>query len=352
MLTFGRIAQLHIILCCLLTLCLAKDDENYDNSTNFRPRNVTGLGDFYQWVGSYYNATAEVELKPVFGDVWNETLFGPEYTDNLCYKLKNSTHTAKYDAILSVLEKGEWNAGSNSVVFWLTLIPKSLAGFNVSSLGPDFMYSSQSNGLQFPLFSVHPSPDGYWRPRDGKGPDLFNFTTSQTKSGAYNLSAIIDRNKAESYSSNLNLTMPVCNTTELSGDYMISMQEFQSWQAEGWDDFRYPSMSIQFDGKTANLTMDAVFSATPYVQSNVSDWQGPTTGDPGAHGFIQIRVSGAIDAYHSDSLSLEDETPVWLRTVGFGNDSSNIGYDSGAIKFSSGSTLAIVAIAISIAVVI
>jgi hypothetical protein len=111
-------------------------------------------------------------------------------------------------------------------------------------------------------------------------------------------------------------------------------------------------MSIQFDGKTANLTMDAVFSATPYVQSNVSDWQGPTTGDPGAHGFIQIRVSGAIDAYHSDSLSLEDETPVWLRTVGFGNDSSNIGYDSGAIKFSSGSTLAIVAIAISIAVVI
>jgi hypothetical protein len=93
-------------------------------------------------------------LKPVFGDVWNETLFGPDYTDNLCSKLENSTQTAKYDAVLSVLEKGQWNAGSNSVVFWLTLIPKSLAGFNASSLGADFMYSSQSNGLQFPLFSV------------------------------------------------------------------------------------------------------------------------------------------------------------------------------------------------------
>lgn len=102
----------------------------------------------------YYNATAEVELKPVFGDVWNESFFGPDYTDNLCSKLKNSTQTVKYDAILSILEKGKWNAGSNSVVFWLTLIPKPLAGFNVSSLGADFMYSSQSGGLQFPLYSV------------------------------------------------------------------------------------------------------------------------------------------------------------------------------------------------------
>lgn len=146
--------------------------------------------------------------------------------------------------------------------------------------------------------------------------------------------------------------MPVCNTTELSGDYMISVQEFWSWQAEGWDDFRYPSMSIQFDSKTANMTMDAVFAAEPYQLSNVSDGERPITGDPGAHGFIQIRVSGAIDAYHSDSLSLEDERPVWLRTVGFGNDSSNIGYDSGAIMLSSGSTLGMIAIAISIAIVL
>ena len=93
-------------------------------------------------------------MRPIFGDVWNETIFGPNYTDNLCSKLKNSTQTVKYDAILSILEKGKWNAGSNSVIFWLTLIPKSSAGFNVSSLGADFTYSSQSGGLQFPLYSV------------------------------------------------------------------------------------------------------------------------------------------------------------------------------------------------------
>lgn len=142
--------------------------------------------------------------------------------------------------------------------------------------------------------------------------------------------------------------MPVCNTTELSGDYRVSVQEFRSWEAEDWDDFRYPDVSVQFDDKTANLTMDAVFSAIPYVQPNVSNWQGPTTSDPGAHGFIQIRVSGVIDAYHSDSLTLEDKTPVWLRTVGFGNDSSNIGYDSGATKLSFEFTVAVMAIVLSL----
>lgn len=146
--------------------------------------------------------------------------------------------------------------------------------------------------------------------------------------------------------------MPVCNTTELSGDYMISVQEYWPWQAQGWDDFRYPSMSIQFDSKTANMSMDAVFAAQPYLLSNVIDGEWPITGSPGAYGFIKLRVSGAIDAYHSDSLSLEDERPVWLRTVGFGNDSSNIGYDSGAIMLSSESTLAMIAIAISIAIML
>lgn len=146
--------------------------------------------------------------------------------------------------------------------------------------------------------------------------------------------------------------MPVCNTTELSGDYRVDIQEFRSWQAEDWDDFRWPEISVMFDDKTANLTMDAVFSASPYVWPNTSNWQGPTTSDPGAHGFIQIRVSGVIDAYHSDSLSLEEKTPTWLRTVGFGNDSSNIGYDSGAIKLSSKYTISIMAVAVGIAVLL
>ncbi|KAF5671246.1 hypothetical protein FHETE_4216 [Fusarium heterosporum] len=352
MLGFSRIAQLHIALCCLLTLCLAKDDEKYDNSTNYRPGNVTGLGDFYQWVGSYYNATAEVELKPVFGDVWNESLYGPNYTDNLCSELKNSTQIVKYDAILSILEKGRWNAGSNAVIFWLTLIPKSLSPFNVSSLGADFMISNHPVGLQFPLFSVQPTPNGYWRPKEGQGPDNFNFTTTLTKSGAYNISTTLLPNMRESYSSRLNLTMPVCNTTELSGDYRVDVQENQSWDTEGWDDWNYPNISVQFDDKTANLTMNAVFSTNPYVWPNMSDLSTPTTGNPGATGFMQIRVAGLLDSYHSDLLSLNETTPTWLRTVGFGNESSNIGYESRAMKLSLEFTLATLAIATCIVMIL
>ncbi|KAM0269020.1 hypothetical protein ACHAPA_004629 [Fusarium lateritium] len=298
----------------------------------------------------YYNATAEVELKPMFGDVWNETLFGANYTDNLCSELKNTSQIVKYDAILSVLEKGKWNDGSNSFIFWLTLIPKALSPFNISSLGGDFTYSTQSTGLQFPLFSVDPSPNRYWRPKEGQGPDIFNFTTTQTESGAYNISEILQRNVPESFSSNLNLTMPVCNTTHLSGDYSVNVQDVQSWDTEGWDDWDYPEISFQFDDKTANLTMDAVFSASPDVWRNASEWPEPTTGSPGMTGFIQIRVSGVLDAFHSDLLSLNDTEPVWLRTVGFGNDSSNIGYESRAIKLSSGLTVACLAIAICIAI--
>ncbi|KAM0289605.1 hypothetical protein ACHAO9_005890 [Fusarium lateritium] len=140
--------------------------------------------------------------------------------------------------------------------------------------------------------------------------------------------------------------MPVCNTTELSGDYSVRVQDLQSWDTEGWDDWNYPNISFQFDDKTANLTMDAVFSASPDVWRNASEWPEPTTGSPGMTGFIQIRVSGVLDAFHSDLLSLNDTEPVWLRTVGFGNDSSNIGYESRAIKLSSGLTVVCLAIAI------
>ncbi|KAF4503097.1 hypothetical protein FAGAP_652 [Fusarium agapanthi] len=228
----------------------------------------------------YYNATAEVELRPIFGDVWNETIFGPNYTDNLCSELKNSTQTVKYDAILSILEKDQFRS------------------------------------LQ------HQRP------------------TSTQRAGI-----VLVKSK--------NLTMPVCNTTELSGNYRVGMEEYRSWQAEDWDDFRWPDISVLFDDKTANLTMDAVFSARLYVWPNATTkWSGPQTGSPGAHAFIEIRVSGAIDARHSDLLSLKDETPVWLRTVGFGNDSSNIGYDSGTIKLSFEFTISIMAIALVIMVVL
>ena len=37
----------------LASTVLAKDDPDYNPSSNFRPDNVTGLNQLYAWVGSY-----------------------------------------------------------------------------------------------------------------------------------------------------------------------------------------------------------------------------------------------------------------------------------------------------------
>lgn len=146
-----------------------------------------------------------------------------------------------------------------------------------------------------------------------------------------------------------NFTLPVCNTTYLTGDYRMSINRIAWWNTDDWDDFRFPNVSVQFDDKTANLTLDGTFYARPFVQRDYVELSGPTLDGPGAHGFIKVRFSGALDAYHSDTLILDTDEPSWLRTVGFGNDSSTIGYGSKADRARFGPVAAITAIMISVA---
>lgn len=149
-----------------------------------------------------------------------------------------------------------------------------------------------------------------------------------------------------------NFTLPVCNTTYLTGDYNVDMSLAKWWNTEDWDGFQYPNVSVQFDDKTANLTLDGVFSAIPYVQPDYWVMGGPTTGGPGVHGFIKVRFNGVLDAYHSDSLSLDSNEPSWLRTVGFENDPSNIGYGSKADRPHFKHAVAIAVVMISSAAMI
>ncbi|CEI62394.1 hypothetical protein FVEN_g4939 [Fusarium venenatum] len=335
MLAVKRLA-LHAILCCLLALGLAEEDEKYDPATNFRPSNVTGLGDFYTWVGSYYNATAEVDVE-----------FAYQYltpSDEVCPELRNFTSTFKYDAILSVLERGTWNGGNNSVIFWLTLMPQTSSPFNVSSLPQNFMY--EKDNLSIPIYSADPTPGGYWRPRNNVFPDEFNFTTTQVSSKAYNLTAtMLNTANGGSASAWSNVTMPTCNSTEWTNDYRFHMTRFRSYFAEDWDDYKYPEVSVQFDDKTANLTLDGTFYAKPYRQSNMTGQ--PVGGSPEVIGYVSVRFAGVVDEYHSDALSLNESTPSWERTVGFESNPSNIGYgesDGSVGKMVSGSILTFMAV--------
>ncbi|KAL3602048.1 hypothetical protein FPOAC2_06345 [Fusarium poae] len=334
---------LHVILYCLLTLGLAKEDEKYDPADNFRPNNVTGLPDFYTWVGSYYNATAEVDVK-----------FAYQYltpTDKVCPELRNFTRTFKYDAVLSVLEPGAWNGGNNSVIFWLTLMPQTSSPFDLSLLPQSFLY--EKTNLSFPIYTAEPTPGGYWRPHNRVFPNEFNFTTTQVSSKAYNLTTTVKNSQNSNNVSNWgNVTMPTCNSTEWTNDYIFSMNRARSYFARDWDDFKFPEVSMQFDDKTANLTLDGTFYARPYRQSNMTGE--PVGGSPEVIGHLSVRVAGVVDEYHSDALSLNESAPSWERTVGFESNPSNIGYgesDGSVGKMVSGSILTFMAV-VSVAMVL
>ncbi|CZS75240.1 unnamed protein product [Fusarium graminearum] len=96
-------------------------------------------------VESYYNATAVVEL---------EFLFGREYGKPLCPQLENQTYTTNFDVVLSILERGHWNSGDNSVIFLLTLLPQISPPFNVSNLTFENMWEWRYLGLSHPIYSV------------------------------------------------------------------------------------------------------------------------------------------------------------------------------------------------------
>ncbi|CAG1990827.1 unnamed protein product [Fusarium graminearum] len=321
--------KIFAILAFLFCFSLAQD--TYDPSTNYRPRNVTGLGEFYSWVGSYYNATAVVEL---------EVLFGREYGKPLCPQSENQTYTTNFDVILSILERGHWDSGDNSVIFLLTLLPQISPLFNVSNLTFENMWEWRFFGHQ-----DHKSKSsGSWHPESGSSPDLFNFTTSQVSGGAYNISVTLYPHRDPGGPSYFGILsgLPLCDSTKQTDGALVTMM--RDPDDEALCEFQYPHTSIQFDDKTADFTLDASFQSTSNVHEN-STSQGITVS-----GLLRVRFSGVLDAYHSDTLSLKGSTPEWLRTVGFSNDSSNIGYrESSAGKLYLG--IALTSIVIILAVI-
>lgn len=86
-------------------------------------------------------------------------------------------------------------------------------------------------------------------------------------------------------------------------------------------------MNVTFDDQTANFTLDGDFAAYPFVRSNDTGYIGGESGEigRGVQGTIRFTFKGILDAYHSDVLDMNTSSPTWLRTVGFGNNSLNIG---------------------------
>lgn len=162
-------------------------------------------------------------------------------------------------------------------------------------------------------------------------PDNFNMTVSK-ESSAFNLSGAVrnsyeyDWNATRSFG---HFSMPACNPSEDTGRWQAKPQVAKWTNTENWTGFRFPVMNASFDAHTANLTLSGIFEADSFLRKN--DTQRIDIGGS-VLGTFKLHFHGVLDTYHSDVLNVNSTSPTWLRTVGFGNNSLNIGYAKNAAE--------------------
>ncbi|OJJ77812.1 hypothetical protein ASPBRDRAFT_71123 [Aspergillus brasiliensis CBS 101740] len=314
------------VLCSLAFVArvAAKDDPDYNPSINFRPNNVT-VNNLYYWVGSYYNGTTDVELSPYTG-------LASTYS-SLCPNLANITVTKQYETVLALTEPSTYNAGYDPVNAFFTLRPHN---FNFSTL-PYPEYSDETlqlySALEFALFSSKPT---YMV--DGKVDNNFNWTLNATQGPPYSLSSTLTEYDGQGgFASN----WTSCNGSDIAEWTFYPVP----WDINGTGYYLPDAvLDLQFDDKTANLSLDGYFIGYEAVK------EGTETLSTGvlAVGKMRLNFVGVLDAYHSDILANNTATPTWLRTVGFQNNTLNVGYTSTASSISK--RRAVLAVSITLAV--
>ncbi|KAJ5998944.1 hypothetical protein N7451_006754 [Penicillium sp. IBT 35674x] len=253
-----------------------------DTQLNFRPENVT-LIDLYHWVGSYYNGTAHVDLFPYAGLAASDA---PE-----CPSFRNATFKESYTTVLGLTEPSSLNSDDDPVNAFLTLWP---LGFNFSTL-PLGQTLNVITAIDYALYSSNPV---YFDSNETYGYDNFiwlrgfriNDTTACTDDRITNW-----------------VTAPTVANGRFNGTY-----------------YPDPTINLQFDATTANLTLEGYFEAdSMYLE--VNEWEeGPVL----FMGKFLMTFTGIIDSYHSDVLRNDTATPTWLRSVGYQNNSLNVAYTS------------------------
>ncbi|GLA81428.1 hypothetical protein AtubIFM56815_005079 [Aspergillus tubingensis] len=317
-------AMIQAILCSLTFAVgiAAKDDPDYNPSLNFRPDNVT-LSNLYYWVGSYYNGTTDVEILPYAG-------LASTYS-SLCPNLANTTVTKQYDTVLALTEPSTYNVGYDPVNAFLTLWPNN---FNFSTLPTYSGGTLQLDAeLEFGLFSSEPTYQV-----DGKVDNNFNWTLNATNGPPYSLSSNLAGYEGQ-------------------GEFISNFTSCNDSDTVAWDFFLAPwdinaaggylpgaALDLHFDGKTANLSLNSYFIGYEVFKEGTKTISSSML----AVGEIKLRFLGVLDAYHSDVLANNTATPTWLRTVGFQNNSLNVGYTSTANSFSEGRAVSATIIALTV----
>ncbi|KAJ5652888.1 hypothetical protein N7507_010314 [Penicillium longicatenatum] len=147
----------------------------------------------------------------------------------------------------------------------------------------------------------------------------FNITLQDTQSAPYNLSSILTDYAG---SSSVMFNIKGCNSTETTrwAGHFISLGIEDDNIGYNWT-YPNPVLDLQFDGQTANLTVEGYFEGIPLGKYDFNE------DDLFVPGKAKLSFSGVIDTYHSDVLVNDSATPSWERSIGFGNDSANVGYN-------------------------
>ncbi|PWY84971.1 hypothetical protein BO70DRAFT_395647 [Aspergillus heteromorphus CBS 117.55] len=290
---------------------LAAVDTSYNSSLNFRPNNVTGLWyPLYDWVGSYYNATLEFELTP--------TTVGSSTNDSVCTNLQGKTVTAERSSYLAITETGIWDRDpQNPVNLFLTVWPTdydfwaepldaniaSVSDYSILSSNPIYSWDTASNTNNFDL----------------------NLTTTATNNNTYQLSAEYTYPRMSSVLLNFTSCNPTTTTDSSSETWRMFLINQDDEGPDGFT-WSYPTLEMQFDDRTANLTIEGEFMAYPYHPQGLGNGTSVSIA-----GTVKMVFRGVMDDDRSDILVQGDGQPTWERTVGFANASIILDVESGLI---------------------
>ncbi|KAL2823796.1 hypothetical protein BDW59DRAFT_162959 [Aspergillus cavernicola] len=295
---------------------LGEQDVNYDPATNYRPENVTGLDYYYYpWKGSYYNGSAIFTISSVS--------YRPDYNydeEDLCPQLENITYSFSYPAILGITQKEVEDER-----------PENTNPINV------ILSTSYSNFTRY--FNDY-LDSGNMQIRDE--PWVFESIAFSRRTYGYEETEP-DFNLTVSDASGVDSPFQVLGTSELDDNplpgvqmNMSSCAHSEAWWgvgfvSEDWDDedigVTNPSLQLSFDSYLANFEIQSWI-----VANTLGDEEDPTLP-------IVARMSVQFLGRHDDARSdiLDSGVPVtWTPTVGFGNNTLNLDYESAAVAVGLG----------------
>ncbi|KAJ6000885.1 hypothetical protein N7481_001294 [Penicillium waksmanii] len=279
------------LLFSITSTVLGKEDKYYNAGLNYRPENITGLDYYYYpWKGSYYNGTVAFTISSIsFREDYN-------YDDEkLCSRLSNDyTYTFSYPGLLGITptEGGDER-------------PQNTNPLNV------ILSTSYSNFTKY--FSDY-NENGSMQIRD----EFWIFESIDFSGvGGSPFRVLGTSDFGETNLLGFRMNMSSCTNS-------VSWWDAQ-WASEDWDDdeidVENATLTLTFDSHSANFMLQGYI----YAQVLNKDEEEETLP---IDAKIKVEFLGNHDDARSDILN--EGVPVsWTSTVGFGNNSANIDYETG-----------------------